>query len=257
MHNQPSKDIFSYLGYLVRPGLRGFFSFFIMTFLLLIALGTWQLRRLEWKNDLIQNINQNLAKPPVNIDDLVTDTISKGQSPDYRRVKITGTIESDKPFRILSKVHKDQLGYHLIVPFTLSNGARLLVNLGWMSLDKKINDIIFPQSPITISGIAKSSTGRTSYTPENNYQTHDLFSLDPLEVAQGKSWPSLLPFYLVRISKGVFTQDIPVPLEEKIAITNSHLGYAITWYLLALFWGLIFTFYARRQIHNGFMDKKP
>ena len=255
MRTHPAKDIFSYLGYLVKPGLRGFFAFFIITFIFLLTLGTWQLRRLEWKNDLIHSINQNLAKPPVDIDDLVTDTISKEQSPDYRRFTITGTLENEKPFRILSKVHKDQLGYHLIVPFTLSNGARLLVNLGWMPLDKSIKDITFPESPITISGIAKSTTGRTSYTPENNYQTHELFSLDPVEVAQEKSWPSLLPFYLVRISKGAFTQDTPVPLEEKIAITNSHLGYAITWYLLALFWGLIFTFYARRQIHNGFMDK--
>ena len=255
MRTHSSKDIFSYLGYLVKPGLRGFFSFFLMTFVLLLVLGTWQLRRLEWKNDLIQTINQNLAKLPVDLDSLITDTISKGQVPDYRRVKITGTLEKDKPFKILSKVHKDQLGYHLVVPFTLSNGARLLVNLGWMPLTKSIEDIDVPQSPLTISGIAKSSTGRTAYTPDNNYQTHDLFSLDPLEVAHEKTWPTLLPFYIVTLSKGVFTQEYPVPLDEKIRITNSHLGYAITWYLLALFWGLIFTFYARRQIHNNSMNK--
>ncbi|NCP61605.1 MAG: SURF1 family protein [Alphaproteobacteria bacterium] len=253
MRTHSSKDIFSYLGYLVKPGLRGFFTFFLTTFILLIVLGTWQLRRLEWKNNLIQTINQNLAKPSVELDDLVTDTLSKGQTPDYRRVKITGTLENEKPFRVLSKTHKGQLGYHLIVPLSLSNGARLLVNLGWMPLDKGIKDINFPQSPITVSGIVKSAAERTAYTPENNYQTHDLFSLDPLEVAQEKTWPALLPFYIVRLSKGVFTQEYPVPLEGKIAITNSHLGYAVTWYLLALFWGLIFTFYARRHIHNEFM----
>ena len=48
------KDIFSYLKHLKEPGLRGFFFFFVCTFGFLIYLGTWQLNRLEWKNNLIQ-----------------------------------------------------------------------------------------------------------------------------------------------------------------------------------------------------------
>lgn len=167
-----------------------------------------------------------------------------------------GTFKKTKPFKVLAKVHDNKLGYHLVLPFTLTNGARILVNLGWMPMGKSIEDIKFPESPITISGVVKSMTGRTSYTPENNYQTHELFNLDPLEIAHEKTWPALLPFYIIRISQGAFVQPYPVPIEEKIHLPNSHLEYALTWYLLALFWGLIFTFYARRHIHRISLKKE-
>lgn len=255
MRTQQSKDIFHYLRYLVKPGLRGFFAFFLVTFVFLMVLGAWQLKRLEWKNNLIQAINQNLSAPPVDLDELITETVFQDKNPDYRRVTVIGVLEKTKPFKLLAKVHKynhkDQLGYHLIVPFTLLNGARVLVNLGWMPMDKTIEEINFPKSPIEVSGLVKSTTGRTSYTPENNYETHEFFSLDPLEVARKKTWPTLLPFYIVRLSKGAFPQEYPVPLEEKVHISNSHLEYALTWYLLALFWGLIFTFYARHHIKSS------
>ena len=48
-------------------------------------LGTWQVYRLEWKNDLIANYNSNFEMPPVSIADLFDSELEFK----YRRVFIS------------------------------------------------------------------------------------------------------------------------------------------------------------------------
>ncbi len=248
MINHPPKDAFSYIKYLIKPGLRGFFLFFLMTFLLLIALGTWQINRLEWKNNLIQTINDNLSKPPINLDDLLIEILPKDTNPDYRHVYIKGIFERTKPFKLLMQMQNETLGYHLIVPFVLENGAQVLVNIGWVPADINPETLIIPTDTINIKGIVRSKTGRNSYTPDNDYETQDLFSLDPLEIAHEKTWPLLLPFFITLTTPLPEIGKYPLPVDIRITIRNAHLEYALTWYLLALFWVIIFVIYARRKI---------
>lgn len=254
MNSTPQKDIFSYLKQLISPGLRGFFLFFLLTFSFLLYLGTWQLNRLEWKNILIKEINQNLSKPPISFDDLLIETLQKNKSPDYRRVNLVGVFEESKPFKLLMKMQNETLGYHLIVPFVLESGPRILVNIGWVPATIDPSTVHIPTSPQTLKTIAKTKTGRSSHTPDNNYKTHDLFNLDPLELAHEKTWPALLPFFVTLTSPLHLPKDAakkyPLPIEMQIAIRNAHLEYALTWYLLALFWLIIFVVYARHKTHN-------
>jgi surfeit locus 1 family protein len=243
------KDIFSYMKFLVKPGLRGFFLFFLLTFGLLLTLGAWQVSRLEWKNNLIQTVNTNLAKPTISLDILLAEALSKDTKSTYRRVHFKGSIERSKPFKLLMQKHKDILGYHPVVTVALESGARVLVDLGWVPNSIALDSITFPKGQVVFQGALKEESGRTSYTPENNYETHDLFSIDPLELAREKTSPTLLPFFVTRTGDLQGFDKYPLPVEMQIAIRNSHLGYAVTWYLLALFWLMIFVVYARRKIY--------
>ncbi len=254
MPNTPHKDAFSYVKYLIAPGLRGFFLFFIATFSFLLYLGTWQINRLEWKNELIKNINLNLKAPPVSLEDLLVETLPQNKNLDYRRVYFSGKFDTTKPFKFMMQMHKepkgDTLGYHLIVPFVLETGARVLVDIGWISMGINPENISLPMDELKLVGITKTNTGRSSYTPDNNYETHELFSIEPLEVAHEKSWPTLLPLFVTLTTSLPGLEKYPLPVEMQIAIPNSHLEYALTWYLLALFWLIIFIVYARHKIHQ-------
>ena len=260
MPHASHKDIFSYLTYLIAPGLRGFFLFFLVTFAFLLYLGTWQVNRLEWKNELIKNIKLNLTKPSIPLDDLLLEILPHNKSPDYRQVHFSGKFDTTKPFKLMMQMHKtpkgDTLGYHLIVPFLLETGARVLVNTGWIPQKIDPKEIPLPKGKLTLTGITKTKTGRSSYTPDNNFETHELFSLDPLELSHEKAWPTLLPFFVTLTTPLPLIDQYPLPGDGKISIRNTHLEYALTWYLLALFWLLIFVVYARHKIHQPESNKR-
>ena len=63
------------------------FSVFVFIFIsIFIALGCWQLVRLEWKNELLNKIDVSLKKEPV-------DLIAKPHE-DYLKIKTSGVIDS-------------------------------------------------------------------------------------------------------------------------------------------------------------------
>lgn len=250
MTSPPPRDIFSYMKYLIKPGLRGFFLFFLATFFLLITLGTWQINRLEWKNNLIKDIKTNRSRPPISLDDLLVEILPEDKNPDDRRVHFTGLFQKVKPFKLLMQVREGKLGYHLITPFLLDEGAQILLNLGWVPADIDPETIILPTDTQNLNGIMQSATERNAYTPDSNYDTQEFFIIDPLEVAHEKAWPTLLPFFVTLTTPLLGITKYPLPVERQIAIRNSHLEYALTWYLLALFWLIIFVIYARRKIYE-------
>ena len=62
-----------------------FVTFFILVF---ISLGSWQIIRLNWKNNLILEIENSLKNPPVEL------TQSKKEN--YLKIKTSGSIDLDK-----------------------------------------------------------------------------------------------------------------------------------------------------------------
>ena len=55
---------------------------------MLLSLGSWQLYRLNWKLDLISEIENSLKNDPVEL--------SKSDKKNYLRIKTSGQIDFDK-----------------------------------------------------------------------------------------------------------------------------------------------------------------
>ena len=71
------------------------FSIFVFFFIsIFIALGSWQLVRLNWKNELLNKIDVSLKKEPV---DLMTNVPE-----DYLKIKTSGIIDFDKQIYLYS-----------------------------------------------------------------------------------------------------------------------------------------------------------
>jgi len=67
------------------------FSVFIIFFILVfIALGTWQIIRLNWKNNLILEIENSLKNPPVEL--------TQSNKQNYLKIKTSGNIDFESPF---------------------------------------------------------------------------------------------------------------------------------------------------------------
>ena len=87
------------------------FSIFVFFFIsIFIALGSWQLVRLDWKNELLNKIDLSLKKEAV---DLMTNVPE-----DYLKIKTSGVIDFDKQIYLYS-LNGTYLNY--LVPCALTN----------------------------------------------------------------------------------------------------------------------------------------
>jgi surfeit locus 1 family protein len=102
------------------------FVYFII--LVLISLGSWQLYRLSWKLDLINQIENSLKNEPVELSSI--------EEKNFLRVKTSGKIDFQKQIYLYNLNENGKPGFEVINPI-LINDKNYLINRGWIPFDKK------------------------------------------------------------------------------------------------------------------------
>lgn len=215
--------------------------FSIAAFSLLIGLGIWQLKRLEWKEGLIHEIEAARSETPP---EGLPATEKLAEFP-FRHFRVKGHFEHEKEFHLAARYYKNQLGYHILTPFALSDGREILLNRGWVPVEKKETEsrpesIAADQGEEEITIRLRTDSDHNFFTPEAD-PVHNLWfwkDISKMNIARGLS---LLPYTADVIAPQ--GEALPIPLEDKIELRNDHLGYAITWFLVALGGVVIFLTY--------------
>ncbi|MEI9931584.1 MAG: SURF1 family cytochrome oxidase biogenesis protein [Rhizomicrobium sp.] len=101
-------------------------------FAILIALGIWQLDRLQWKLGLIAQVNSNIHAAPISPD----AAIAMGSAAQYRRVALDGHFDNSKEAYVFGTVDGGLPVYHVIVPFTARDGRVFLIDRGVVPKEK-------------------------------------------------------------------------------------------------------------------------
>ena len=105
------------------------FSVFVwFIILVLLSLGFWQIYRLNWKLDLINQIENSLKNDPVEL----TQTNKKN----YLRIKTSGQIDFDNQIYLYRLNEKGKPGFEVVNPILIEN-ENFLINRGWIPFDKK------------------------------------------------------------------------------------------------------------------------
>ena len=100
----------------------------------LIMLGVWQLQRLDWKNNLLSNIEQKITAEPVLLMEELTELDDQ-----YRSVMVEGDILPGE-IHILTSLKNIGPGFLVIVPFALADGKIIMVDRGFVpEAEKKLN----------------------------------------------------------------------------------------------------------------------
>lgn len=194
--------------------------------LLLMGLAAWQLQRHDWKQGLIKQMQQSYQQPPLT-------TLPKEPTSDdqFRAVQLRGTFVPGTVFRLLGKMHRGQLGYHLIVPFK-TGPHTLLVDRGWVP--EKSPPPQLPKRKVTLQGFLRPGMTPTMWTPENNIPQGELFYIDVNQLQVTATRP-YYPLYVVEIADAPTPDTFPVAMVEQPwhALSNNHVTYALTWLSLA------------------------
>jgi len=198
---------------------------------LLLWLGDWQLDRAEQKRGLVAAHAAAAATPP---------TPYAAALARFTRVAAAGRWDDAHQFLLDAAVHEGQVGYRVLTPLLLADGRWLIVDRGWVPGDPA------RRAPPTIALQSETAavTGLIDDFPRAGIA---LASADPVRDAP---WPRVVLYPAVEALADALGHPVePVLIRLDPAAADGyargfapdfgvsrarHLGYAATWFLLAL-----------------------
>ncbi len=214
--------------------------------IVLLGLGSWQVKRLFWKEALLAQIAHAEAAPPI--------ALPNDPSP-FVKVSVTGTYLPDASALYGADVRDDAsgptMGAQLIVPLRQTNGEVILVDRGWVPLSRT-HPIDQPAGMVTVSGYVWFGDTAHWFSAPDDVAARHFFTLDPKKIATTVGQPNASPYVLVQLANSPAAnpklEQWPVPARHLPRPPNNHLSYVITWYGLAVALLAIFVVWARKEL---------
>lgn len=213
--------------------------------IVLIGLSVWQVQRLHWKEALIAERESRISATPIEL-----PATGDPAALEYRRVTVTGHFLNDKELYLAGRQMNEDVGYHIVTPFVLESGGAILVDRGWVPVEKKLPDSR-PDGQIsgtvTLDGVVRLSQIKAWMQPTNEPEHNVWFFMDLPAMVQKAAVPARTDLF-VEAGKAPVPGGFPVGGQTYIYLPNDHLQYAITWGLLAVALVVIYiAFHVQRE----------
>lgn len=204
----------------------------------LIVLGTWQVQRLQWKEDLLETIDARIHSEPRPLAE-IERILSDAGDVEYWPMRVEGRFlhEGERHF---FATHQGGSGYYVYTPLQLDDGRILFVNRGFVPYDRKdparrVEGQV--EGEVTVEGLARNRLdGKPSFiVPDNDLAANIFFWKDIDAMASTAGLPEgaeVLPFFL-DANTAPNPGGFPMGGVTIIDLPNNHLQYAVTWYGLA------------------------
>ena len=210
------------------------FSVFIIFFILVfIGLGTWQIIRLNWKNNLILEIENSLKNPPVEL--------AQSKKKNFLKIKTSGFIDFDKQLYLYNLNDSGTPGFEVINPITIED-EDYLINRGWIPFEKKGTQEINLFDQKNIIGTLKLQGRKNIFKPDNDLEENYWFSLNREDILKftGKEFSK----YIIYLNGNY---QVPKPKKITANISNNHQKYALTWFSLAISILLLYLYFRKKN----------
>jgi surfeit locus 1 family protein len=207
----------------------------------LIALGTWQLERKQWKEGLIAALEQRLAAAPVNLPPRETWPRLTQASDEFRRVTFPAEFlpgEEALVYASGSALRPDVSGpgYWVFAPARLPGGSIVAINRGFVPegrQEAKSRPQGQPSGVVDVVGVMRWPEARGLFTPDDDPARNLWFVRDHAAIAAAKAWGSFAPFHVDQEAPPA-PGGLPRAAALKPSLPNNHLQYALTWYGLTV-----------------------
>ena len=224
----------------------------------LLSLGTWQVKRLQWKLDLIEKVEARTASSPVSLSDAESRRRA-GEDLEYQPVRVSGTFDHDLEVHVFG-TWEGQPGWYIMTPLRLtepvSGQDRLVVNRGFVP-DRLQERDVRPDSliagEVTVTGLYRSSKtprGVSALVSPSDMAPKDrneFYSRD-VEAFSHHLDVALMPFLIDVTGAEPVAEDWPRAGTTRLVFNNRHLEYALTWYGLAATLIAVFFIFSRKPV---------
>ncbi|GAC1552403.1 MAG: SURF1 family protein [Collimonas sp.] len=204
------------------------------------ALGTWQLKRLQWKLDLIERVEHRVHAPAVAAPGPERWQQINADADEYRRVRLTGTFLYALTARVQAVTELGS-GFWLLTPLRSADGSVVLVNRGFIPARENDHHDTTDSGGAVVTGLLRMSEPGGGFLRHNDPAADRWFSRDVQAIAAARGLRQTAPYFVDADATGVIKagatpngQQYPIGGLTVIAFHNNHLVYALTWYALAL-----------------------
>jgi surfeit locus 1 family protein len=190
----------------------------------LLVLGTWQMRRLHWKEAVLAQLAVAETAAPVPLDAALPQP--------WTRLQVAGQLDHGHEVLLGAEVRGSRMGAQLVTPLLREGAPPLLVLRGWVPLDRT-QPITRPEGEVTLTGYVRQGEQAGWVAAKDDPVTRLFYTFNPAAIGQALGLAPVLPFGLVVVGEAIGSQ-LPVPATTLPKPENPHLGYALTWYGLAM-----------------------
>lgn len=235
---------------------------------ILVALGGWQLQRMQWKAALIEELQIRGQAPAIT---LPLDSRIATEDLVYRPVKVTGRFIYEAERHLLNRVRDGKPGFNLVTPFVRADGGpTLMVDRGWVPMDwpdrSDRGDAAEPPA-VEVTGIVRTPQPPGWLTPANRPDKNEWYYIDLSAMAGSVGVLPFVDYYIYATAEKPLPEDpatpgaeaaegapaadtaaeYPIPNVWRITLPNNHLSYAITWFALAAALLAVYVIYHLRR----------
>lgn len=221
----------------------------------LVGLGSWQVKRLYWKEALIAKVEEKKAKPPIELDEFLAKQPSKEEWP-YTPVTTKGIYDHSNEIYFFTTSIDGKSGWNINTPMLLENGKYLIVNRGFVPYEMRNPELRLEgqvKGEQELTGLLRVPVAEkpNSFFPENIPKKREIYwrDIELMSKLMGKDNGREFVSFFVDANDAPNPGGFPRGGSTIITFSNSHLQYAVTWYGLAL--ALLgvggFFLYSRRQ----------
>ncbi len=218
----------------------------------LVGLGLWQLERMAWKEAILAQIEARVHAAPLPLPPEAEWAGYDASAHDYLHVSASGTFENGQETAVFrasgdGKASAAGPGYLILTPLLRTDGSRLLVNRGFVPLDRR--DPASRQAglltgPVTVTGLLRPPEPRNLFTPADDPGKESWFTRDPVLIAAHRQLARVAPFTMDADAEPDNPGGLPAGGATVLAIPNNHFSYALTWFGLALALAGVFAAFA-------------
>jgi surfeit locus 1 family protein len=197
---------------------------------ILISLGTWQLHRKAWKEELLATIAARTDAAPVPLPAEIDDPGRWS----FRRVRVEGRLDNAHALWLYGRTRDGKAGIHLLVPLERENAPAVLVDRGFVPFAEgsRLEHFASTDMPVEIEGVVRLPESGGWFTPADRPDDNIWYRVDPSAMG-AKLGLRLMPVYVAAVPSGEPGWPAGTGGTERAGIRNEHLNYAIFWYMMA------------------------
>ncbi|GAA2832653.1 SURF1 family protein [Kribbella solani] len=201
-----------------------------------IALGRWQLHRLDERKARNTVTRTNLAAAPAPLDQILGPRGVVGDQHAWRTATVTGKYDASKQIVLKYRNVNDKPGFEIVTPLMLPNGKAVLVDRGFLA---RQSSELMPQHVPSVPGGEVTVTGRLQRSERGGHTSGGTPEDGTARLINGPDYAKVLGLNLY---DGYLTIDKQEPANDAAfgafpgpeIDDGPHFFYALQWFFFAL-----------------------
>ena len=202
-------------------------------FVLFAAHGARQVQRMHWKHDLVARVEARIHADAVPAPDADAWAASTPKEQEYRRVSVHGRWLPGRDTRVQA-LSDAGAGRWLLRPLRRDDESVVLVNLGFVPEGQAVAPPT--GAPGRATGLLRLSEPGGGFLRRNAPAEDRWYSRDVAAIARAHGLDAVAPYFIDADAATAAQAGTPWPRGglTVVRFRDNHLGYALTWFALAL-----------------------